>query len=282
MTNGKGKARAIDTVERDERTPLLAPSTSSHTSRNTLGVAVTLLPRRIYDDRDDSQRRQRSLLSQGLRWLSVFVVIGFFVFIIFLAVVWDTVKSAPASRQQPDAIVAHATRWRTISIDVLGVEDGDINISVSGELGIDTEWILGLDPEDESAMAYARRAAGRWMVQSLGGVRIISPTTLSVYDDNGVFLVNCTSTSFVANILPNNARTRAVSMKPIRIPLKIAPSTNTTHLLHFANVTWLETAASFRVRAAEVTLLAAKRPWWFPQILTTVHEVSTNVQIACG
>lgn len=293
--NSKGKQRAVDTgpaTTGNERTPLLAGSVSSYASNNTIeSTEAGHLIQQVhtnYDD-DDSERatltrRQRwnATLTQVLKWLSVLIIVAFFALIIFLVVLWATVNSAPAARQQLEAIVIHATKWRTVSMEVLRVNDGDIDVSVSGELGVDTEWILGVDPKDQSSLAYARRAAGRWLVTTLGGARTSTITTVSVFDDDGVFLVNCTTYPFSAQVLPNNPHTQEIRMAPVRLRFGISPTTNSEDLIRFANLTWLQTAAKVSLHAQEVVVQAARKPWWLPRLTKTVRDVSTNLQINCG
>lgn len=268
----KGKGRAID-VQDTERTPLLNASTSgdSSTSLRPDGDVP-------HAGSEDRQPRQRSIFSQIMSLIAVGVIIAFFGFLIFLVFVWATLRGAPASRQAPETIVNHATRWRTTSIEVANVTGGFIVVSVSGQLGVDTEWILGIDPDDDSAMASARRATGRWLVSAFGGLHANAPTTFSVWNHDGTFLLNCTTSKLDVPVLPNSGR-GAIRMSPVTVPLRISPTDNTTDLLRFAEATWLHGAARVKVTAAEVVVETSRKPWWLPNVRRTVRDAHSNLEI---
>lgn len=272
-SKGKGKARDVSEHNVQERTPLLTASTSySSTSRGNVESG----PSSVIDEYSPPPR---SMLSRILSVLAVCIMIAFFLLFIFLAFVWLTLRGAPASRQAPESIVSHATRWRTTSLDVTDASRGHIMVQVQGQLGVDTDWILGIDPHDSSAMTFARRVTGRWLVSVLGGFESTESTTFSVnsfHDDT--FLLNVTAQVLEVAVKANSQAGR-VRSSHVKIPLQINPSLNTTELSQFAEETWIRGAAHVKVSAAQMTVQPVRRPWWFPQVSKTVHNISTDLRI---
>lgn len=269
---GKNRARSMSETE---RTPLLRASTSVHPytpSFDQIGnVPYVAVP--------DRQVRQRSTLSQVLSWLAVFTLIAFFAFLIFLAFVWVTLQGAPAVRQSPESIFSHAIRWRTTSVGVQNVSDGRISLSLRGEFGVDTDWVLGIDPEDDSAMAFARREVGRWLASTLGGFRSASPTTITIRDSEGVLLLNCTASKLGLPV--RGTRAGKVSMAPVEIPMQLSPISDTEDLVRFAESTWTHGAARVNVLVPKVILQALRRVWWLPSEQRIARNVSRDISMTC-
>ena len=273
--NAKGKNRARSMSE-TERTPLLRASTSLHVPRSSL------------DDYNDAPLianpsrppRQRSTLSQLWSWLAVFMLSAFFVLLIFLAFLWVTLKSAPAVRQAPESILSHAMRWRTTSVEVESVSGGRISLSVSGEFGVDTDWVLGIEPWDNSAMAFARRAAGRWLTSTLGGIRSTSTTSITIHDGEGVTLLNCTASKLDLPVR-GTLSTGKVGMAPVKIPVQLSPSSDAGDLIRFANSAWTTGVAHISVAVPKITLVALRRAFWLPEVKRSARDISQNLFITC-
>jgi hypothetical protein len=273
--NVKGKNRARSMSE-TERTPLLRGSTPLHNSTPSFDENGDL-PHVPVSDR---QLHQRSILSQVLSWIAVLTLIAFFLFLIFFAFIWVTLQGAPAVRQLPESIVSHAIRWRTTSVGVQNVSDGRISILVRGEFGVDTDWVLGIDTEDNSAMAFARRAAGRWLTSTLGGFRSDSPTAIIIRDSEGTLLLNCLAFKLS---LPIRGTTRAgkVSMAPVEIPIQLSPISDTEDLVRFAESSWTRGIAQVNAAVPRVTLQALRRTWWLPSVQRIAPNVSQDIFITC-
>ena len=257
-----------------ERTPLLGPSTS--------------LYRPFVDESDDvphvpnpgRQHRQRSTLSQLLLWFFVLTLVAFFVLLIFFASIWVTLKGAPAVRQTPESIVSHAIRWRTTSVELQSVSGGRISLSVRGEFGVDTDWVLGIDRGDDSAMAFARRAAGRWLVSTAGGFHSPSPVDIIIRDGDGILLLNCTAPRLNLPV-KGSLSSGKVGMTPVEIPVQLLPSPHAEDLIRFAESTWTRGFASVNAAVPQVTLQTLHRAWWLPAMQKTAKNISQNITMTC-
>ncbi|KAF8311608.1 hypothetical protein DL93DRAFT_1402404 [Clavulina sp. PMI_390] len=285
---GKGKAKAIAVdVRETEHTPLITSSPILYTTplaASSYDVPADDAVRPGLRDAEHHQgRRQRSRLAQALSWLALFALVGLFSLLIFVAFVWATLRAAPASRLLPETVFSNATRWGTNSIQVVKVADGQVQLTVHADVGVDTEWVLGIDPDDDSAMAYARRATGRWLVSALGGLRAPASTTFTISAFDGTFLLNCTTGPQLAvPVLPNLAafrKKRAIQMSPVTIPLTLAPSHNASDLVRVAQATWLHAGLRVKITTPELTLETARKPWWLPNVRRTMYNLDSNLAL---
>ncbi|KAF8343990.1 uncharacterized protein EI90DRAFT_3027798 [Cantharellus anzutake] len=271
---GDGRLYEYDQDHGDpsESTSLLAPSSTTVVNEYGTGSASGNNNSRSYSGR-------RRTWVRALVWFLSFLSLSLFFFIIIVLFLFSSFDRAPAARRAPAELLAHGIRWETSSVSLDNVTGGDVDITVHGVLGFDTDWILGVDT-DASVLAPLRRSLTRWAIGHIGDLKV-APTTASLYGRLGkvdVLIANVSTREEATISVVPTKRGGIVHMQDVHIPLRIRSPNNSMSVLKWSNRTWTEGKANIRVYLPEATVSAARSAWWLPNFSRKEHDINASAK----
>ena len=225
--------------------------------------------------------RRRQAWIRCFVWFISFVSLTLFFFLIIALYLFSSLDRAPAARRAPLELLAHGIRWETSSVSLNSITDGAVDITVNGELGFDTDWILGVDA-DTGILAPLRRSLTRWAISRIGDLKV-SPTTASLYGQLGtstVLLANVSTKDETSISVKPTQRGGIVHMQDVHFPLRVTTPDNVLSALKWSNHTWTDGTAMIQVHIPEATV-SARKFTWLPNLSRKEHDINTSVTFKC-
>ncbi len=253
-----------------ESTSLLADSSTTVADEYGTRTLVTI----------SSPRRRRAWIRYFLWFISFLSLSGFF-FLVIVLYLFSSLDRAPAARRAPLELLAHGIRWETSSVSLNSITEGAVDITVNGELGFDTDWILGVDT-DTGVLAPLRRSLTRWAIGRIGDLKV-SPTTASLYGQLGtsdVLLANVSTKDEINISVKPTQRGGIVHMQDVHFPLRVKTPNDALSVLKWSNETWTDGTARIQVHIPEATVSARKFAW-LPSLSRKEHDINTSVTFKC-
>ncbi len=267
----KGKA-----VDRSERTPLLSgPSHSRLDDEQQLGAS---------DEHDGRSARRPAWRGQLLTVLLVVITILLAGSLLFALLAWSYIPGRTEEAQLTRGIV-----WRGPErIDIINVTESGIWVQMDGYLGVDADFMLGVDKRDVGEGDRGGGAAwweglrtsfARWAVQQVGELRVDIPDTIEVYPSMAGLdsrpLLSCQiAQSFPVPLTPalrsndppvfpphtGNPSVPAW-LSPVTVVTQVSPLAHPADLLEFARQGWKKGKIEAELRISEVHVSAVGGGW---------------------
>jgi hypothetical protein len=230
VPKGKGKAPAPPS----EPSPLL-PSTSRN-SEQSYRLTIS---------------RRRSITSH-------FTTLALFIFSVLLLVSLCVIlllrsyaRSAPILQHDadPEALIRNGVRWQIGGVDVVEFDETGLRLLVSGQFGVDMDWMMGLKAEvkEVSWLHGLRKSIGNWAISTMGAITVTA-SHVSLYSALSPerFLLNITTPPYTAPLTPNSPDGTIV-LNPFTLEVLITPTTNVNDAVDFFSRTWMRGVAHVRL-----------------------------------
>ncbi|KIO21306.1 hypothetical protein M407DRAFT_29081 [Tulasnella calospora MUT 4182] len=272
----KGKGRASET---DERTPLLA-NEEGIVDGESSNVSTTA-DRHPRDGNANPWNRR--ILVGAILLLSTFFA-GALVFAIGAGYHY----ASWVAHVNPEQLVKQGVVLKGPSnVEVVNVAEDHIELKVEGAVGIDADWIMGLEREGGGLFGGARKSFGRWLVKrvdqvtvSLGQVELYAPYSRSQHRIPTDPLVSLRASPVTIPLTTRRGDFDAVDdswLTPISVPVFLAPNKNGSFIGEYAEeaLKVRRLLATARVDWVKVDAGDA-RHWWKPWSLFEVKKTSVE------
>ncbi|KAG8911849.1 hypothetical protein FRC00_005727, partial [Tulasnella sp. 408] len=272
----KGKSRASET---DERTPLLA---------NEAGIVegessnVSTAAHRHSSD-GNANPWNRRILAGAILLLSTFFA-GALVFVIGAGYHY----ASWVAHVNPDQLVKQGVVLKGPSnVEVVTVAADYVELKVEGAVGIDADWIMGLEREGGGLFGGARKSFGRWLVKrvdqvtvSLGHVELYAPYSRSQHRIPTDPLVSLRASPVTIPLTTRRGDFDASDdswLTPVSVPVFLSPNKNGSFIGEYVEDALKVRRLLATARADWVKVNAGDaRHWWKPWSLFEVKK--TNIE----
>lgn len=283
VSNGKGKAKATE-EGLNENTPLLSGEPSS--SPTSYGQEPSLST-----SRTSSWTRRLLVVALALLAISSLAI---FIFLIVASYSY----ASYASHIKPETLVQEgAVVWRGPSdISIIQVMPEGVIVRVEGSIGIDADWIMGLEQQSMQMglLEGARRGLGRWLVRrvdtvtvTLGEMRLYAPYDRSQHRIPDTPLMTMTVPSITVPLTTRRSShgdSDESWLTQLAIPVVIIPNKNTSSLVDFGKDALSMGRVLVRATVASVTVnVGDGSQWWNPSSVFEIRKPAMEkiVKMAC-
>ncbi|KAI0819367.1 hypothetical protein BC628DRAFT_1476289 [Trametes gibbosa] len=237
----KGKSRAQD-AESTEHTPLLASTSTSHSSSRDTSIEHPQAPRRLYS----------RLLSVFLISLSVCVLVLVLVAIIAYSYGSHASQMPPEELLQRALVVQGPDRVEVISAS----RTEGVLLLVSGRVGLDVGNVIKVKRNAEDSYFEALwKSLGRWGIRRLDRITTtLSSIQVSPTVHPGDVLATITPAPFELPLTADPPAKDLSWLTPVKIPVRIQPTEDVPALLRFVRESWQLGYVSVQATVAQATV----------------------------
>ncbi|KAG8871956.1 hypothetical protein FRB97_008175 [Tulasnella sp. 331] len=261
--NNKGKGKASNGCL-DERTPLLNGGPSSRDERTALESPTR------------SPWNRRLLIGA----LALLALCSFATFIFIIAASYSFASCA--SHVEPEAMLAEgAIVWKGPSdIQVVHMAPEGILMQVEGRIGIDADWIIGLEHNSGTNARFglfegARKALGRWLVKrvdtitvTIGDIHLYAPYSRSQHRVPDAPLASIILQSITVPLTTRRSQFKMSDdswLTPLSIPMLVYLNENSTLLMEFGKDSMQMGRVLARATVESMQLdVGDGKHWWQP------------------
>lgn len=275
-TINKGKSRASET---DERTPLLA---------NEAGVVegessnVSTAAHRHSSDGNANPWNRRILVG------AIVLLSTFFAGALVFAIGAGYHYASWVAHVNPEQLVKQGVVLKGPSnVEVVTVAEDYVELKVEGAVGIDADWIMGLEREGGGLFGGARKSFGRWLVKrvdqvtvSLGHVELYAPYSRSQHKIPTDPLVSLRASPVTIPLTTRRGDFDASDdswLTPVSVPVFLSPNKNGSFIGEYVEDAMKVRRLLVTARADWLKVDAGDaRHWWKPWSLFEVKK--TNIE----
>lgn len=272
----KGKSRASET---DERTPLLA-NEEGVVDGESSNVSTTA---HHHSREGNANPWNRRILVGAIVLLTTFFAgaLAFFIGAGYHYASW-------VAHVNPDQLVKQGVVLKGPSnVEVVNITGDFIELKVEGAVGIDADWIMGLEREGGGLFSGARKSFGRWLVRrvdqvtvSVGQLELYAPYSRSQHRIPTEPLLSLRASPVTIPLTTRRGDFDVSDdswLTPISVPIFLSPNKNGSFIGEYAEDAWKVRRLLATARVDWVKVDAGdERHWWKPWSLFEVKKTSVE------